>query len=88
MLIFKKADGRVQVVRPQVETFGTTFDSILEECFDVSPPMSEVPRREIAELMESEDLDEIRAGVARLGDSVEKVFLLDRLRQLSKQQGA
>lgn len=88
VLIFKKADGRVQVVRPQVETFGTTFDSILEECFDVSPPMSEVPRREIAELMESEDLDEIRAGVARLGDSVEKVFLLDRLRQLSKQQGA
>jgi restriction system-associated AAA family ATPase len=87
VLIFKKSDG-VHVVRPEIETFGTTFDTILEECFGVSPPMSDVPRREIAELMASEDPDQIRAGVARLGDSVEKVFLMDRLRQLSKRESA
>lgn len=87
VLIFKKSKG-VEVVRPGIETFGATFDTILEECFDVSPPMSEVPRREIADLMETQDTDKIRAGVARLGDSVEKVFLLDRLRQLSKQEAS
>lgn len=87
VLIFKKSDG-VQVGRPEIETFGTTFDTILEECFGVSPPMSEVPRREIAELMASENPEKIRAGAARLGDSVEKVFLLDHLRQLSKRTGA
>lgn len=87
VLIFKKSEG-VSVIRPEIETFGATFDTILEECFDVSPPMSEVPRREIAELMKSNDPEEIRVGVARLGDSVEKVFLLDRLRQVSKQGGA
>lgn len=87
VLIFKKAEAAVQVLRPGIETFGTTFDTILEECFDVRPPMSEVPRREIEELMQSQDRETIKAGIARLGDSVEKVFLLDRLRQLSHQEG-
>lgn len=88
VLIFKKSGSTVEVRRPNIETFGTTFDTILEECFDVRPPMSEVPRREIKELMASEDPDAITAGIAKLGDSVEKVFLMDRLRQLSKREGA
>lgn len=88
VLIFKKGDCKVEVRLPDIETFGTTFDAILGECFGVRPPMSEVPRREIKELMDSEDADEIKAGIAKLGDSVEKVFLMDHLRQISKQEGA
>lgn len=88
VLIFKKSGSTVEVRRPNIETFGTTFDTILDECFDIRPPMSEVPRREIKELMVSEDPDAIKAGIAKLGDSVERVFLMDRLRQLSKQDGA
>lgn len=88
VLIFKKTETGVQVRRPGIETFGTTFDTILEECFDVRPPMSEVPRREIEDLMQSDDREAVKAGIARLGDSVEKVFLMDRLRQLSQQEGA
>ncbi len=88
VLIFKKTEAGVEVRRPGIETFGTTFDTILEECFDVRPPMSEVPRREIADLMQSKDRQAIKAGIARLGDSVEKVFLMDRLRELTHQEGA
>jgi restriction system-associated AAA family ATPase len=88
VLIFKKTESTVEVRRPDIETFGTTFDTILEECFEVRPPMSEVPRREIEDLMTKTNPEEIRAGIAKLGDSVEKVFLMDRLRQLSKQGGA
>lgn len=86
VLIFKKAETGVQVRRPDIETFGTTFDTILEECFDVRPPMSDIPRRDIAALMQSENSVEIKDGIARLGDSVEKVFLMDHLRQLSKKE--
>jgi restriction system-associated AAA family ATPase len=86
VLIFKKAKEGVQVRRPDIETFGATFDTILEECFDVRPPISEVPRREIKDLMESQDAAEVQAGIARLGDSVEKVFLMDHLRQISQQE--
>ncbi|WP_288074985.1 restriction system-associated AAA family ATPase [Pseudomonas sp.] len=86
VLIFEKVQAGVQVRRPGIETFGTTFDTILEECFGVSPPMSEVPRREIADLMESNNREEVKAGIGRLGDSVEKVFLMDHLRQLSQKE--
>lgn len=87
VLIFQKTQDGVQVRRPDIETFGTTFDTILEECFGVRPPMSEVPRREIKDLMESKNAVEVQAGIARLGDSVEKVFLMDHLRQLIQQEG-
>jgi restriction system-associated AAA family ATPase len=88
VLIFKKTQEGVEVRRPDIETFGATFDTILEECFGVRPSMSEVPRREIKELMECQDPAEVSAGIARLGDSVEKVFLMDHLRQLSQQKDA
>ena len=88
VLIFQKAATGVKVRRPDIETFGTTFDTILEECFNIRPPMSEVPRREIAALMKSDDIDRIRASIGGLGESVDKVILMDRLRQLSNANGA
>lgn len=87
VLIFQKASTGVKVRRPDIETFGTTFDTILEECFSIRPPMSEVPRREIAVLMKSSDIAKIREGIGGLGESVDKVILMDRLRQLSKKMG-
>ncbi|MDP2106102.1 MAG: hypothetical protein Q8J76_08930, partial [Desulfobulbaceae bacterium] len=90
VFIFRKDldDGKVKVKRPDIETYGTTFDSILEECFDVRPPISQIPREEIAELMESDDPGTIKMGIQRLGQSVEKVFLADRLRQVMKKDEA
>lgn len=88
VFIFKKTQYGVQVDQPDIETFGATFDTILEECFNVRPPMSEIPRQEIKDLMQCQDAAEVKAGIARLGDSVEKVFLMDHLRQLSQQEDA
>lgn len=67
-------------------TFGTTFDTIIEECFGIRPPISQVPLDEIKDLMKSENPEAIRQGMQRLGHSVEKAFLADRLRQLSEQR--
>jgi restriction system-associated AAA family ATPase len=85
ILIFGKGASGVVVRRPEIETYGATFDAILEECFDVYPPISGISRREISELMQSDDPSEIRSAIDRLGDSVEKVILMDRFRQLSRQ---
>ncbi len=87
VFIFGKENGKVVVRHPDIETYGTTFDSILEECFNVRPPISGVARQEIDDLMKNTNPDEIRAGMQRLGDSVEKVFLADRVRQLLKKDG-
>ena len=83
VFIFNKDEsGNISVKNPDVQTYGATFDTILEQCFDVRPPISDEPRNEIAELMRSNDSEKIRCGISRLGDSVEKAFLTDRLKSL------
>ena len=90
VFIFSKTENENSVIirHPDIETFGTTFDTILEECFDVRPPISGVSRKEIADLMNSSNPGEIKAGLDGLGQSVEKAFLADRLRQLTKKEEA
>ncbi len=76
--------GKIVAENPNIETYGTTFDAILEACFKVRPPISSVAQQEIKRLMQSTDPAEIRAGMQRLGDSVEKIFLAERARRLDK----
>ncbi|MBA3922765.1 MAG: restriction system-associated AAA family ATPase, partial [Nostocaceae cyanobacterium] len=88
VFIFSKNEtGEIEVKNPNIQTFGTTFDTIIEQCFEVRPPISDVARDEIKGLMESENPKDIREGMQHLGDSVEKAFLADRLRQLMKKYG-
>jgi restriction system-associated AAA family ATPase len=86
VLIFSKEDGRIKVRHPEIETYGATFDRILEHCFNIHPPISQRARDEINTLMERGTSEEIRSAMMRLGSSVEKAFLSDRLRELSKNE--
>ncbi|WP_418126185.1 restriction system-associated AAA family ATPase [Variovorax sp. 160MFSha2.1] len=86
VFIFSKdaGTGAIQYRHPDIETFGTTFDAILAECFEIRPPISEVPMAIIEELKSSDDPDKIQKGMNELGDSVEKIMLADRVRQLKR----
>jgi restriction system-associated AAA family ATPase len=86
LFIFGKDEetGRIVVKRPGIETYGTTFDAILDECFNVRPPISEEPRKTIGRLMKSRSAKEIKEGMEELGPSVDKAFLADRLRHLAQ----
>lgn len=90
VLVFKKDDDtrEIDVRRPKIETFGSTFDTILEECFFISPPISDIPRLKIEELLKSDDIEEIKQAMSGLGDSVERMYLADRVRQLKAKGGA
>jgi len=83
----KNEEGKIQIKNPDVETFGSTFDTIIEECFGVRPPISQRPRDKIEELMKSDKPEEIKAGIQGLGNSVEKAFLADHLRQVINKDG-
>lgn len=88
VFIFSKDEqGKIQVQNPNIETFGTTFDTIIEQCFNVRPPMSQVPLDKIEKLMQSHEPEEIREEMQHLGDSVQKAFLADRLWQLTNRDG-
>jgi restriction system-associated AAA family ATPase len=86
-LFSKNEEGKIQIENPDIETFGSTFDTIIEECFRVRPPISQRSRDKIEKLMKSEDPEEIRAGIQDLGNSVEKAFLADHLRQVKNRGG-
>jgi restriction system-associated AAA family ATPase len=82
VLIFSRHSGKIVVEEPQIETFGATFDRILEACFKIRPPISRIAEERINELLGSENIDEIELTLSELGQSVEKAFLADHLRRL------
>lgn len=88
VLVFRKDEetGEINVRRPNIETYGSTFDTILEECFEISPPISDIPKREIEQLMQSDDVEKIKKAMKGLGDSVERMYLADRIRMLKAKE--
>lgn len=82
VFIFYKEGGKVRFRHPDTETYGATFDSILGECFDVRPPISDVARDEINDLKSTNDPEKLQAAMSKLGHSVEKMFLAERLRNM------
>lgn len=90
VLIFRRAEPEegepvvpmVRPRRPDIQTFGASYDEILAQCFDVSPPISQQPREVINELMESSDPKHVEAGLRTLGPSVEKILVIDHLDEL------
>lgn len=87
VLIFKRQDDTIEVSNPEIETFGANFDRILEHCFEIRPPLSQLAKDEIAELMKSKDIGRLTEAMETLGASVEKSFVADRLRQLKAKAG-
>jgi restriction system-associated AAA family ATPase len=84
ILIFKKPQRKIVIERPKIETYGTEFDKILQECFGVNPPISQSSREYIDSLKKSTNIEEIRVGLNSLGDSIEKAFVVENLLKASK----
>lgn len=82
VLIFKRHGSAIEVSNPEIETYAAHFDRILEHCFEIRPPLSQMARDDIEGLMKSTDIEEVSEAMDRLGSSVEKSFLADHLRQL------
>jgi len=74
--------GSIEARNPVNETFGTSFDRILKDCFEVEPPISQMARDEIRGLSARADVNEIEKALPTIGSSVEKAFLVDKLEQL------
>jgi restriction system-associated AAA family ATPase len=80
----KNATGKVTVEHSPIETYGATFDRIIEHCFGVAPPISKLAWDEIQRLMKTGTAEELREALDTLGSSFEKAFLADRLREIEE----
>jgi len=84
VIIFERSEDGIAPRNPDIQTFGASYEEILDHCFRVHPPISNLSMKTINELKQSEDVAEVRQGIEELGPSVEKVLLVDHLRQLQQ----
>ena len=81
--IFQRQEsGRLSARMPEEETFGASFDRILDVCFGISPPISEVANEAIDDMFKITDPEELEAAISTLGDSNRKALLVGRLYKL------
>lgn len=93
VVIFRRPEGAeaqdsgqagIRARRPDIQTFGASYDQILDQCFGVSPPISQQSLEVIENLLESTDPAEVEAGLKTLGPSVERIQIIDHLDELKK----
>ena len=82
--IFSKTEDGVSIQMPDVETYGATYDRILNTCFGVVPPMSNIAQEEIGRLKREGTAAEIETAMGKIASSVDRALLADRLLELSK----
>lgn len=82
VMIFSRDGDKIQVNEPQIETFGASFDRILEMCFGIRPPNSRIAEERIEHLLKSNNLEEVEIGFHELGPSTGKALVADHLRSL------
>lgn len=87
VLIFKKSPdaSSITIRRPQIQTYGSKFDAILAECFEISPPISALSRDEVARLLKHGTPAEIATAIEGLGESPARMRLAARLSQLESE---
>ena len=86
VLIFDRGETSIEVLRPDRQTFGASFDSIVQSCFKIYPPFGQQARDRVDELMKSTDKEDLEQGLEEIGDSVNRAFIAARLNEIAKKQ--
>lgn len=80
VLIFSKNEkGEIESRNPRIQTYGSKFDAILAECFEISPQISALSRDEINHTKANGTAEQIENLIASLGESPERMKLAAKL---------
>lgn len=77
--IFERENDTISIKNPPKETYGASFDNILDMAFDIKIPISEDSLNEIEELNKVDDPSIINNKLEDFGESMEKNKLLSRI---------
>jgi restriction system-associated AAA family ATPase len=88
VLIFSKNEnGKIESRPPRIQTYGSAFDAILAECFEISPQISGLPRDQIKELIDYGTKGQIEKAIGHLGESTERMKLAAKLAWILSEEG-
>lgn len=79
VFIFKRENNKITISDPKNETYGASFDEILDMAFDISIPISEDSLKELKVLEKETNPNTISDKLLLFGDSLEKASLLNRI---------
>lgn len=75
----------VEVSAPKSETYGASFDGLLEDVFDVKPPVARKSLEDLRKLQKEGTVEEIEKRIDEFGDSPEKFYLFQRIEELKSE---
>ncbi|HIW06659.1 MAG TPA: AAA family ATPase [Candidatus Ignatzschineria merdigallinarum] len=85
---FEKRENNIEMTPSESETFGTSFDVLIKRYFGLKSSISQTAVTKIKEYLRDDSVDGKEKAIEwinkNLGDSVEKVYLLSKLRVSSK----
>lgn len=73
---------RVKATNPNRETYGATFDRIIEDCFGVRPPVSKHALAEIEEAKKSDDPAVLGELLKQIGDPLQRALIAEKIEEL------
>ncbi|QDT81998.1 hypothetical protein Mal35_54890 [Gimesia maris] len=76
---FTRHDNEIRINQVRFETFGSSFDYLLSELFDIPAMISNQAIEELKTIIQRGDLKEMLAAVPRFGESLEKRFLFEKI---------
>jgi ABC-type glutathione transport system ATPase component len=84
---FSKQQGVVTIERPTEETYGASFDYLLNALFDMGALLASKPAGELQGILARANVSELEAAIRDFGGSMEKAAVFARLSDLQGQKG-
>lgn len=79
VFIFNREGDKIFIYQPSDQTYGASFDEILDMAFDIKIPISADSLNKIEELEKETDSEIIKNKIVQFGDSVKKMSLKNRI---------
>lgn len=86
--VFNKTKSKITIDQPEIQTYGTAIDRLLEIAFGVAPPIAKLSSDAINRLINNKNksIKELEKEALGFGDSIKKMMLYHRIEELKSDQ--
>lgn len=87
--VFEKANNKIKIEQPEIQTYGAAIDKLLEIAFGVAPPVAKLSSTAINRLINDKksSVEELEKKALGFGDSIKKMMLYHRIEEMKTEQG-
>lgn len=87
VFIFNRQKDKIKIKQPEIQTYGTAIDKLLEIAFGVAPPIAKLSSDAINRLINNKNksIEELEKDALGFGDSIKKMMLYHHIEELKAQ---